>query len=220
MPMASLLRPRHGTAATLAATNRFRGFAAVGGRPKSVLRTAQDFAPLAKTIEATGPSRNSADTLPDTPSPSATPQHVPLTGLELFLAENPGLKPFLLAGRARERAITESAIAWSQICDDVFRHLRDWVCDRRSDILRRLRRGVGRKSRAKEALASKRSVEDGSLIDDQSEWITRDKFVTFDSPEPFGREFMPFFFMIAERFHEQSLYEDCLEDLRMKGHGR
>lgn len=72
------------------------------------------------------------------PSP-VTPQHVPLTALETFLAENPGLKPFLLAGPAKERAVIESAIAWAEMCDHVYHLIRPQVCGWRTGLLGILR---------------------------------------------------------------------------------
>lgn len=201
------LRPRYpGTAYTLAIQRR-RDFSAAQNRP--MLESARTLAPSGAPITSTAG-------ISEPPSP-ATPQYVPLTALELFLAENPGLKPFLLAGPAKELAVTESAIAWCEICDHVFHLIHGQICVWRTSILGTLRSRMAQWSSVKDPSNSERCAENASLVDDKfNTRSSQDTFLTFDCPQSFGREFMPFFSVFGERFNENSGYEIDLEDLQMK----
>jgi hypothetical protein len=147
-----------------------------------------------------------------------TPQHVPLTALETFLAENPGLKPFLLAGPAKERAVIESAIAWAEMCDHVYHLIRPQVCGWRTGLLGILRsRMTKRGSLRNSATPHESAVEASSLIDSKADAPSYpDNHMTFGGAESFGREFMPFCFFFGERFNEKWNNEMYLEDLQMK----
>lgn len=201
------LQPRlYGTAYMLTARKR-RDFSVARNRP--VREPAKTLAPSEVKIFTVA---SESELLPP-----ATPQYVPLTGLELFLAENPGLKPCLLAGPARERAVTESAIAWAEICDSVCYLIRGQICLWHAGILGTLRSRMARWSGVKGLSNSKRGVETDSLVD--ATYSTRespDSFITFDSPQSFVRECMPFFSVFGERFQEKSGYEIDLDDLRIK----
>lgn len=203
------LRPRYHATAFPLAIQRPRDFSAAPSRP--VLESAKTLASastLAPVASATG--------LSEPPSPE-TPKYVPLTALELFLADNPGLKPFLLTGPAKERAVTESAIAWSEICDHVFHLIQGRVCVPRAGILRKLCSRMAHWNYVKNQSISKRRGDDASLTDDTSKARThRDSFVTFDSPESFCRECMPFFSVFGEQLNKKSGYDIYLEDLKMK----
>lgn len=65
---------------------------------------------------------------------------------------------------------------------------------------------------------SSQNVETDLLIDKTSDAReSQDGFVTFDSPQSFVHEYMPFFSVFGERVQGKSGYEIDLEDLRMKG---
>ena len=203
------LRPRYHATAFPLAIQRSRDFSAAQSRrgleSAKTLASASASAPITST---TGLSE---------PSSPATPKYVPLTALELFLAENPGLKPLLLAGPAKERAVGEAAIAWSEICDHVF-HLiqgRAWLS--RAGTLGTLRSRMAHWNNVKNLSTSERRGDDASLTDDTPEARThQDIFITFDSPESFCREYMPFFFVFGEQLNKKSGYDIYLEDLKMK----
>jgi hypothetical protein len=170
----------------------------------------------AKILASAGPMTSTVRVL-QTPPPT-TPDYVPPTALEIFLAENPGFKPFLLAGSAKERAVTESAIAWAEICDDVFRLIRCQFCVWRSSILANFHLRLTNWASIKDSSRTKRYMENLSPIDDISGVRSNEgSYVTFEGTEHFGREFMPFFFIFGERFNEKLGYEMYLDDLRTKG---
>lgn len=149
------LRSRyHGTAYMLAIRQR-RDFAAARTTP--MLEPAKTLAPSGVTITSTVSRLD--------PPLTSAPRYVPLTGLELFLAENPGLKPFLLAGPARERAMTESAIAWAEICERVFRLIRGQTYVWRSHILGTMRSRMARWGGVKRLSNPKQCVENESPVD-------------------------------------------------------
>lgn len=201
------LRSRHHGAAYMLAVRQCRDFSATRNRP--VLESVKIFA-------RSGPKISSVASISETPS-STTPQYVPLTGLELFLAENPGLKPFLLGGPARERAVNESAIAWAEICDRGFHLIRGQIFTWHTGILGTMRSRMARWSGVKGSSNSKRCVKNDSLIDDNdSTPESQDGFATFDNPQSFVRECMPFFSVFGERVQEKSGYEIDLKDLRIK----
>ena len=171
----------------------------------------------AKTLAPSG-VRVFSVALKSEPLPPATPQYVPLTGLGLFIVENPGLKPCLLAGPARERTVTESAIAWAQICDNIFHLIRGQICFwHAGGILGTLRYRMARWSGVKGVSKSKRRVIIDSAVDDTySTRESQDGFITFDSLQSFLRECMPFFMVFGERVQDKSGYEIDLNDLRIK----
>lgn len=200
-------RSQHHGAVYMLAIQQRRDFSAVRERP--MLESVKTLAPLGVSLTSTA----SISELP----PQATPQYVPLTALGLFLAENPGLKPFLLAGPARDIAVNEAAIAWSEICDHVFRLTYGQICAWHTGISGTLRSRMAQWSGVKEVSNSKRSVEIDSLIDENyNTRSSQDEFATFDSPPSFSREFMPFFFVFGERIQEKSGHEIDLDDLRIK----
>ena len=152
------------------------------------------------------------------PASPVTPQYIPLTGLELFLADNPALKPFLLAGPARERAMNESAIAWAEICDRVYHLIRGQICVWHTGILGTMQTRMARWRGVTGSSKSSQNVKTDLLIDETSNTReSQDGFVTFDIPQSFVHECMPFFSVFGERVQEKSGYEIDLEDLRMKG---
>lgn len=201
------LRPRyHATAFTMAA-RPFRDSSAAKREPmQESVKSLTSAAPMASTAKILQP-----------PS-QAMPEYVAPTALEIFLADNPGLKPFLLAGSAKERAINESAMAWAEICDDVYRLVRCQICIWRTGILANFHLRMAKWSGIKGSSRSKRFMEYVSPIDDTSNVRTNEgSYVTFEGAEHFGREYMPFFFIFGERFNEKLGYEMYLDDLRTKG---
>lgn len=206
--ISKIARPsRHHGAAYISAIQQRRDFSAT--RNRLLLESAKALAPFRVTVTSTASIFE--------PPPLATSPYVPMTGLELFLAEKPSLKPFLLAGLARERAVTEAVIAWSEICDHVFHLIHGKICASHAGIMRTLRSRKGRFSGVKELSNSKRCVEIDSQVDETYNTRSRqDSFITFDRPPSFGREFMPFFFVFGERIHEKSGHEIDLENLRIK----
>lgn len=203
-----VLQPRHHGAAYMLAARQCRDISPTRNRP--VLG-------LAETRGSSGAKITPVASISTSPL-LATPQYVPLTGLELFLAENPGLKPFLLAGPARERAVKESAIAWAEICDRGFHLIHDQIRVWQTGILGTMRSRMARWSGVTGLSNSKQCVETELLFDNTSNTReSQEDFVTFDSPPSFVRECMPFFSIFGERILEKSGYEIDLQDLRIRG---
>ena len=201
------LGSRHPGTAYMLAIQQRRSFSTAQDRP--MLESSKTFAPSGVNMIST--------TSVSEPNPLAPPQYVSLTGLELFLAENPGLKPFLLAGPARDLTMTESAIAWSEICDRVFHLIQGQICAWQTGTLGTLRSRITQWRGVKSSLNSKQCVEIDLLVDDTCNTQgSQNNFATFDRPQYFGREFMPFFFVFGERVPEKSGHEIDLEDLRIK----
>ena len=159
------------------------------GRREVVATSASQRAPMGK--------------LSQPPSPAPIESAYYSSAMEIFLNENPYLKPFLMSSHDKERASIECAIVWSEVCDKVSHSMRACFCKQ---------------------LAAFRSPREKRVRNETSEHNEPpgDGYETLRIPEncfsvggsaSFSREFAPFFFFFQEPVIKsaQDIYLENLE---------